>query len=100
AAPESYPLSLHDALPISFAQMVGVLFGGFGVIGLHDYTSPLRLYGWFSVLVLVMLHRLWAIRRYARTGNYDTPDVEAMRRRFTRSEEHTSELQSRENLVC
>lgn len=66
-----------------FAQMVGVLFGGFGVIGLHDYTSPLRLYGWFSVLVLVMLHRLWAIRRYARTGNYDTPDVEAMRRRFT-----------------
>src|SRR5690606_24154082 len=33
--------------------------------------------------VLVMAHRLWAIRRYARTGTFDTSDVEAMRRRFT-----------------
>src|SRR5690606_41843329 len=93
-------LSLHDALPIWFA---------------HDrkFGNP---YG-HSALRQVYKH--WYIKdklyRFANIAyeRYGTPllvghvqdakDVNKMRRlleRINRSEEHTSELQSRENLVC
>src|SRR5690606_42132920 len=70
AATELYPLSLHDALPISSRRS----------------AAPTR----------------------AATGPYGAPPGTAGRamprasrvRARRRSEEHTSELQSRENLVC
>src|SRR2546430_9098692 len=61
ATTEIYTLSLHDALPISFAASFG------------KEADPLR--------------------------NADLPRGRPRLRR-TRSEEHTSELQSQSNLVC
>src|SRR5690606_41588991 len=77
------PLSLHDALPI---YQGAHLFRSLGLkAGDH--------------IALLMENRLafmeicWAAQR---SGLYYT----AISRYLTRSEEHTSELQSRENLVC
>src|SRR3712207_7826221 len=77
ATTEIYTLSLHDALPICgvFEERVELcrkLFGGNGV----DGTDAL------------------AILRRDRGDRGDTGEAEA------RSEEHTSELQSRQYLVC
>src|SRR5690554_8198580 len=70
ATTEIYTLSLHDALPISS-------------------------------------HRLLAMRRAEKEGFLKIsvapeaePVVERLSRTFVRSEEHTSELQSRPHLVC
>src|SRR5262249_56134336 len=66
APPEIYPLSLHDALPISGAAS-----------------------------------RRAHARGRSGDGHLLDPDREGPRvRRLTRSEEHTSELQSLTNLVC
>src|SRR5258707_12540275 len=71
ATPEIYPLPLHDPLPI------------FRSTAKHTPASPGR----------ASLSR----RRYApRSGRHSTGDAG----RWTRSEEHTSELQSRQYLVC
>src|SRR5690606_40545397 len=92
--PESYPLSLHDALPIS--QQVAEQ---------EDYRQALA------------KHYLDGIRRGAGNhgnveGNprYKMAGIVVSQVTFNvtmvtgaatdRSEEHTSELQSRENLVC
>src|SRR5436309_13672779 len=66
----TYTLSLHDALPIWLAP------AGAGVLRKRDDRRPVG-------------HRA---RARARRG--------VRRRGRPRSEEHTSELQSRENLVC
>src|SRR3989442_3771459 len=70
ATTEIYTLSLHDALPICRARLLG-----------HGFPGPPR---WG-----VQSSRLQALRidRRTRPGS-------------TRSEEHTSELQSRPHLVC
>src|SRR5690606_41550457 len=78
---EIYTLSLHDALPIcvaaGLAQRVGLLDQApLGVIRLADFAP----------------------HRRSRLAGIDQ-DTEG-RTRLGRSEEHTSELQSRENLVC
>src|SRR5690606_42136582 len=89
ATPEIYTLSLHDALPISVhvpearhAVLVGAeqaqQLGGegeFGAVEGHQVDRG---------------HRLAAVRPGHLLPHH--PGV--------RSEEHTSELQSRENLVC
>src|SRR5690606_42148185 len=72
ATPASYTLSLHDALPISGAH--------------QDGLAHLRL---DRVIV-----------RRARMGLPRCRLLEPGLDRAGRSEEHTSELQSRENLVC
>src|SRR5690606_41328659 len=73
---EIYTLSLHDALPICREPLL-----------LHrgQHADPGR-----------------APRHRARHGNRPRQGADPDRRRRTprRSEEHTSELQSRENLVC
>src|SRR5690606_42106324 len=77
----SYTLSLHDALPIyDFAQQVG---GDLGVDhrGVEFLVAEQRLDDADVDLLLEQVGR------------------EAVAKRV-RSEEHTSELQSRENLVC
>src|SRR5436309_11538312 len=67
---EIYTLSLHDALPISFAFRCDLLVRHF----IHPAPEP----NLFNALLVFLVQSV--------TVN--------------RSEEHTSELQSRENLVC
>src|SRR5690606_41807783 len=78
ATPEIYTLSLHDALPISMVPHAGT-------------DSDI----WRDVVALgADLRKLAGVR-----GARVTADV-ALVWDWERSEEHTSELQSRENLVC
>src|SRR5690242_21177188 len=63
---EIYPLSLHDALPISAYILLAI-------VG----TIPLAVASWFVI---------------------ERPAIGL--KRYSRSEEHTSELQSHVNLVC
>src|SRR5699024_12550312 len=72
AAPRPYPLSLHDALPIS----AGLFGGGAIVAGLLEVRWNL-----LAALLTTVAGCLLALGK-------------------TRSEEHTSELQSRCDLVC
>src|SRR5690606_41427015 len=80
APTEIYTLSLHDALPISerttFYTIVGVL-KDFHYESLHQQIRPLAVF----------------------LNNGQTAYL-PVRLHPQRSEEHTSELQSRENLVC
>src|SRR3712207_8888587 len=86
ATTEIYPLPLHDALPISLRQrddkgVVAALpvrlgFRAGGALGVRDRGLP----------------------RPRRHAAHRQPVGDAPRR--TRSEEHTSELQSRQYLVC
>src|SRR5690606_39387311 len=70
-----YPLSLHDALPISVAgRFLGRRQDG------DQYGARQE-------------PRRRLLSAATRSGRYGSP-------RYARSEEHTSELQSRENLVC
>src|SRR5690606_39620786 len=85
ATPEFYTLSLHDALPISGDP------SAYRLHAVQDPAGPVcHRRGGRSA------HRLGSFRRvliHNRTGARHL-------RRTGRSEEHTSELQSRENLVC
>src|SRR5690606_41680004 len=94
ASPGPSTLSLHDALPILFAAM------GMGFLALplampstaqaDDFKIHLNLGGWgaptyYAPAPQRVVYREVAPRRVVYVS---------------RSEEHTSELQSRENLVC
>src|SRR5258707_10065032 len=76
ATTEIYTLSLHDALPICVLQMSDIL------------TRRAKTY-----ICCI------AITRPKRRAAADPPPP-LLRRRDVRSEEHTSELQSRQYLVC
>src|SRR3712207_7480921 len=76
ATTEIYTLSLHDALPILAGEQPG---GGAGVAE-RGVRAPQRDAG-----------RLTAV---------DQPTAVEVRKVVPRSEEHTSELQSRQYLVC
>src|SRR3712207_8583150 len=80
ATTEIYTLSLHDALPILVTQM--------DVFNRLLDTTPLTAaqFGWAALPALALL-LLWE-------------GGKAVARRSSRSEEHTSELQSRQYLVC
>src|SRR5437773_9753045 len=82
ATPAIYTLSLHDALPISLAARTSRVRIGFAVIeiALHH---PVRL-----AIQLAVLDNLSRGRLEVGIG------------RGSRSEEHTSELQSHHDLVC
>src|SRR5690606_40748592 len=81
-----YPLSLHDALPIS----VGVLEDDLDVL-------PAR-----AQRRLADVRDVLPLDHHLAGGRVDQADDAAGDRGLarSRSEEHTSELQSRENLVC
>src|SRR5690606_42022583 len=92
APPKTYTLSLHDALPISLrARGIGqaavqyILDGGVaprqGVADQHQIRRRLQLGG-----IIAFNQADTGLRQLGAHG--------------WRSEEHTSELQSRENLVC
>src|SRR5690606_39461518 len=89
ATSEIYPLSLHDALPISLVRWrhdqrldVGATGGVHGRL-LAEVGHLLR-----GALLVGWQHILGAVPEPVRPALQE------------RSEEHTSELQSRENLVC
>src|SRR5690606_40599856 len=97
APPKIYPLSLHDALPISWA---GTLLAA--VLAITALVTG----------VIVTRRAVRTITRYVRalTHGRSAEDILTVvaatiatgvsAQGMWRSEEHTSELQSRENLVC
>src|SRR5690606_41405167 len=96
----THPLSLHDALPISLDH---------AMFSLNRFLAALVM---GCVMTAVMLAFMWKMYRGAATkfavligAVALSGALLAMNRSQvlvgdTRSEEHTSELQSRENLVC
>src|SRR5690606_41837075 len=84
---EIYTLSLHDALPICAAPAVE-LCDGAGLCQERKNASPDGLQG------------MLVARRQRGTGCIVKAACFGRARASQRSEEHTSELQSRENLVC
>src|SRR5690349_23931568 len=78
ATPETYTLSLHDALPISAAERTTLY-------AIRPGRAPPR------------DRRLDPADHHRRTRR---PRRGRPRHRLARSEEHTSELQSRRDLVC
>src|SRR2546422_6829799 len=80
ATTEIYTLSLHDALPICFAVVSA------GVLHTCGVTAGGASY-------------CWGFNRNGQLGNA-VPGQEACAGTALRSEEHTSELQSRLHLVC
>src|SRR5690606_41304162 len=90
-----YTLSLHDALPIYFNQKLADVF-----YDSPDKTSE-RAVKVFNHLLNA--HQVWNNRiepKQAAFGIWEIHPVQDLKDIDQRSEEHTSELQSRENLVC
>src|SRR5690606_40890619 len=94
-----YPLSLHDALPISVLASVLPTF--LLLLDLPDVVDEFFLTSRFnqlvaySVALVSTLMLFLVIYRIVPNARQTLADVWP-----GRSEEHTSELQSRENLVC
>src|SRR5690606_40085519 len=86
-----YALSLHDALPILLTRA--------GYAGLQRYTAK-----WTGDNRSEDNHMLLGIRLLNSLGvsgvAFTGMDIGGFTGNPSRSEEHTSELQSRENLVC
>src|SRR5690606_41908185 len=97
ATPSLSTLSLHDALPICVAQHHQVARAGE-----HLFLDPVHL-GLQRVDVAQSLDAGLAgndgVEQHHRT-EAAADAVEERQAEHLRSEEHTSELQSRENLVC
>src|SRR5690606_41896229 len=95
-----YTLSLHDALPISLEARVQPQLEGLVLITLAIIlVLNLVPQGWArrasgGLLLAIALLTLVRLLRWQIWHCLDRPDLLALR-----SEEHTSELQSRENLV-
>src|SRR5690606_40806549 len=83
-APQIYTLSLHDALPISYPSVIAPMFSASTRTRPSKPSSSRR-----SPVVMA---------RESEAG-VESPVSEG-KAMCARSEEHTSELQSRENLVC
>src|SRR5690606_41890720 len=92
---QSYNLSLHDALPIFLhaGQVPRPQAGEQVVQGQHGVGLAAAEVG------LELDHGVAALARQAAHG-VDQQPLQALGEVGARSEEHTSELQSRENLVC
>src|SRR5690606_40216688 len=88
ATTETYPLSLHDALPICWR--FGKCPKGMSAAVTGEVVILL-------VNVLVVIHTCYGLKICA--AILPIP-VKAVNESGIRSEEHTSELQSRENIVC
>src|SRR5690606_39819677 len=91
-------LSLHDALPI--------LPDGSGVptqiVAENTQITQQVPFGDKELEFQVRLPSSWVMSEFARYGLPEEEDYSILTNiaRYFRSEEHTSELQSRENLVC
>src|SRR5690606_40092301 len=95
---EIYTLSLHDALPISYARR----WPGESAATDGSAAPWRRRQPGTPAAPGVAPHSAGShpapVARHGRETSSGAPYT--CRRRCTRSEEHTSELQSRENLVC
>src|SRR5690606_41120806 len=94
ATTEIYTLSLHDALPIwmQFRNLFLVLVAGL--------AFSVGMIGWLlGRSIVTPLQRLTRAAERIAAGKLEV-QLPVARRDEVRSEEHTSELQSRENLVC
>src|SRR5206468_12006262 len=95
--PPSYTLSLHDALPISQATAADAQWAG-----------PVVLRGQIAYRRARLARDRGGMRQWIAAGlgfaeqglKLAPNDPPALELRGTRSEEHTSELQSRSDLVC
>src|SRR5690606_41507138 len=83
ATTDIYTLSLHDALPIS---ALGIVLDGLRRLEYRGYDS--------AGVAIVCEDEILVEKRAGKLANLEKAVAER------RSEEHTSELQSRENLVC
>src|SRR5690606_41729387 len=98
ASTQIYSLSLHDALPI-FKQMASAKAGCvtyFQAVGPHGIISN-------EGEEYPVLRALRLLREDGDNNAFETHSSQPLMVDgivFQRSEEHTSELQSRENLVC
>src|SRR5690606_40018137 len=98
--PGVQPLSLHDALPISWVQLSAETLL---ICATRRDLRRAAAFLWMTPLDAALSMRLMARRR--RSAASSAPDSAAVtadlvRDLSSRSEEHTSELQSREKLVC
>src|SRR5690606_40715307 len=94
--PCTYSLSLHDALPIYPAHFTCAVLNS-QPMGFYQPTSLVRDAARHGVEVrdVCVLQSSWDS-----TLEAPEPEKDDIRSRAPRSEEHTSELQSREKLVC
>src|SRR5690606_41834457 len=98
AAPLPHPASPTDALPISPGAPAREWDAGVAVHRLPVHgPAPLDFPGWVLRLNLEMVER--ALHLFACGQRFDVIHAHDWLAAY-RSEEHTSELQSRENLVC
>src|SRR5699024_12087046 len=95
---ELYTLSLHDALPIlssklieSLTDLIASTFISFGDLPLNSKESPTK-----GLTSLIKSMRLVITSSSASPSYFFFASANS----FSRSEEHTSELQSRFDLVC
>src|SRR5690606_41477324 len=83
--PPPYPLSLHDALPISPPRE--------NIMSKHTRSMG----GVLGTAAILLSSTAWVQAADISFLTHWSPETVAQ---LERSEEHTSELQSRENLVC
>src|SRR5690606_40274410 len=97
AASRSRALSLHDALPICRTQFIA--FSGVVVDDVEDYfqIGIMQVRDHLLEFADLAAGKVFGMRREKRNAVVAPVIAHAF---FQRSEEHTSELQSRENLVC
>src|SRR5690606_41152791 len=93
----SYPLSLHDALPISPLKQLQRRILRRLLAKLKTHPACQGFEPGRSILTNALPH---ASRRTVIRLDIQDFFTSTTARRVERSEEHTSELQSRENLVC
>src|SRR5947209_7454231 len=95
ATPEIYTLSLHDALPIFTIDPGQRLTGTLQEFGLEETGSQ-------AVVVYdaVLARGANAVETRRFEARVPVPALDAASAPMARSEEHTSELQSRQYLVC
>src|SRR5690606_41940917 len=94
--PAIYTLSLHDALPIYSIQSktLAIRIGEMGHMGDGtDIIQLMQLLPDFYILLRLETQTVHATVHFQE-------HIKLCVWRYFRSEEHTSELQSRENLVC
>src|SRR5690606_42028501 len=97
APTEIYTLSLHDALPISDTGVFNNLKGEFFIPAAAGDVLLVAAEGYFADTVKVLNESTLIL--YLHRSSIWIKDVHVFGQK-SRSEEHTSELQSRENLVC
>src|SRR5690606_39555735 len=97
---QTYALSLHDALPISWSRYSKKWAWKTALRLLHELLVPCREVAAINEQPLTGVYVITTMfaARTTRVSHHQWPSVTGSSS-HVRSEEHTSELQSRENLV-